>query len=170
MNKNNKESNEAKERRYFGSIPLSEFYKEKVGDIMVREIPIVEKGASIGTVAKILRTRHHMWVVESQDSMKLVGLITERDFLEILSPLPPRSWVVGMIKPKSWHHSEFEHAEDIMRIDLVCCEQESSLGDVIPKMSKHRRLPVSENGKLIGEITLGAMVGSYLSKVREQEE
>jgi CBS domain-containing protein len=151
--------------------PLLEFYKLSVKKVMERELPIIEKNAPIETVAKILRNRHHIWVVDKIGSKKLVGVITEKDFLEVMSPLPARSWVVGVIEPKSWHHREFETAEDLMVKHLITCNQETTIEKALTLVSHHRvrRLPVIEANELVGEVTLSALISAYIAKVEISE-
>jgi CBS domain-containing protein len=150
---------------------LSEFYKLPVKKVMEWEVPVIEKSAPLGIVAKILRSRHHVWVVAEPESKKLVGIITEKEFLEVMSPLPARSWVVGVIKPKSWHHAKFERAEDLMVKHLVTCNQNQSIEEVLTLMSHHklRRLAVIEEDELIGEVTLSALISAYTAKSEASE-
>jgi CBS domain-containing protein len=164
------EGDEEIEKRREGS--KAEFHKLLVKEVMKWEFPMIERSASIETVAKILRSRQHVWIVDKPGSKRVIGTITERDFLEVMSPLPGRSWVVGKIKPKSWHHAEFETAEDLMVKHLVTCSQDATIEEALSLMSRHRvsRLPIIGNDELIGEVNLSALINAYIAKVEESSE
>jgi CBS domain-containing protein len=78
----------------FGNVPVSE--------VMNTDPPVVEKTASLCKVARLLRRHSHVWVVEEKEQgvRTLLGIVTEKDFLESLNPLrtgctPPH------VRPKS---------------------------------------------------------------------
>jgi len=142
------------------------FYDISVEEIMNRNPPLIEKSASICTVAKkVGMKRRHVWVVEGKDSRKLVGVITEKDLLEIISPLPERSYTVGVIKPKSLRHAEFEKAEEIMAKSVIKCHPKAAMSEVLRLMTRHRvrRLAVTENDEIIGELSLTSVIHIYFS-------
>ena len=124
-----------------------EFYDFIVEKFMDADFPVVEKDAPIGKVIEILKVKTHTWVVDEPNSRKLVGVITEKDFLNIISPLPPKSWTIGFIHAKSLHHSEMEHARDLMNAHIISCKPEDTLERVLYLMQLHkiRRLPVMKN-------------------------
>ena len=76
------------------------------------------------------------------DKDKLVGMITDRDI------------VVRGVAEK---HPGSTKVEDIMSNDLVTVTPDSSSKEAATLMAKHqiRRLPVVEEGKLIGIVSLG---------------
>jgi CBS domain-containing protein len=166
-----KEGRRQKEKLEKTKKSLSEFYKLPVKKVMEWEVPVIEKSAPIGDLAKILRSKHHVWVVDEPGSKKLVGIITEKEFLEVMSPLPARSWVVGVIKPRSFYHAKFENAGDLMVKHLVICNPNQSIEEVLTLMSHHklRRLAVIEGDKLIGEVTLSALISAYITKAGTSE-
>ncbi|MDK2783027.1 MAG: hypothetical protein PWQ32_616, partial [Thermococcaceae archaeon] len=67
---------------------LQTFYSMKLKDIMpsIPSMPIVTADSPIVDVLKLLRTRHHVWVVNNRDEMKLEGVIRYLDVLSILLP------------------------------------------------------------------------------------
>jgi len=142
------------------------FYNTPIEKVMNRNPPLVEKNASIHAVAKkITMKKRHVWVVERKDSRKIVGLITEKDLLEIVSPLPSRSYTVGIIRPKSLHHTEFEKAEDIMAKPVIKCHPKTTMEEALRLMANHRvrRLAVTENDEIIGELSLTNVIHIYFS-------
>lgn len=133
---------------------------------MNREPPLVEKKLPIKATAKILSKKHHAWVVEKKGSKKLVGVITEKDFLEILSPIPNMIYTVGVIEPKSLLHGKFERAEDIMVKNVVKCHPKMTVEEALRLMERHklRRLAVTENNNIVGELTISDLINSYTSR------
>jgi len=142
------------------------FYDILIEEIMNCNPPLIEKDASIYAVArKVGMKRRHVWVVEGKDSKKLVGVITEKDLLDIVSPLPLRSYTIGVIRPKSLQHTEFEKAEDIMAKPVIKCHPKMTIEEALHLMVNHRirRLAVTENDEIIGELSLTNVLHTYFS-------
>jgi CBS domain-containing protein len=141
------------------------FYNIPIENVMNRDPPLVEQSASICEVAKIVVKESHAWVVERKDSRKIVGFITEKDLLDIVSPLPSRSYAVGVIRPRSLRHTEFEKAEDIMAKPVIKCRPKATMEEALRLMANHRvrRLAVTENDEIIGELSLNIVISIYFS-------
>jgi CBS domain-containing protein len=141
------------------------FYDISVEEIMNRNPPLIEQSASICEVAKIVVKESHAWVIERKDSRKIVGFITEKDLLDIVSPLPSRSYTVGVIRPKSLRHTEFEKAEEIMAKPVIKCHPKATIEEALHLMANHRvrRLAVTENDEIIGELSLNIVISIYFS-------
>ena len=146
---------------------LRDFYEQKEKEVMKKverkEVPILVKSASIPDVLKILHNKEHTWIVDNIEDKTLVGVITEKDFFDIISPLPRKTWVTGVIRLKTIHHTEFESAEDLMRRNPISCSPEDIIEKVLDLMRDHRikRLAVVESKKLIGEVTLSSIIRWY---------
>ena len=80
--------------------------------------------------------------------MKIVGVITEHDALHLFEKF-----------------NENMTAGDIATKDLIYCTKEEKIRNVLDKIKKHnvRRLPVIENGRIIGEITLRHIIERFYS-------
>ena len=76
------------------------------------------------------------------DEERLVGMITDRDIV---------------IRGVAEKHPGSTKVEDIMSRTLVTVTPETSSSDAAKLMAEHqiRRLPVEENGKLVGIVSLG---------------
>ncbi|MCK4476161.1 MAG: CBS domain-containing protein [Methanophagales archaeon] len=141
---------------------LQKFYETAAEDIMdkrVRDIPIIDKDADLIDVLSILNVSDHVWVVESKGSKKLVGIITEYDVLHILSPRK-RIPSVGAPDKRSLPYSSFEEASHLMSRDPIKCESNEKVENILDEMitRRIRRMPVVENGDIIGEITLHHLI------------
>ena len=145
---------------------VPEFYELKVNQLMdkrVWDLPIIEKIEDINHVLSILGARNHIWVVNNKENKELVGIITEHDVLSILAPKEFPSYIFGMPDIRSIQHGTAKTAEDIMRRKVITCGPDDKIVDVLEKMTtyKLRRLPVLEDKKIIGEITLHQLIRKY---------
>ena len=145
---------------------IPNFYELKVQQIMdkrVWDLPIIEEKEDIHHVLNILGARNHIWVVKDKKNKELVGVVTEHDVLSILAPKKFPSYVLGMPDVKSIQHGTAKTAADIMCTRLITCIKDDKLVDVLHKMMKHRlrRLPVIEDKKIIGELTLHQLIRKY---------
>jgi len=130
---------------------MKEFYESKVRDVMhshLWDLPLVEENTDIKTVLIILTSRGYVWVVDRKDKMNLTGVITEHDILPLF-----KKFEEGM------------KAKDLARKELIICNKENRIEEIIDKIIKNkvRRLPVVENGKIIGEITLRHLIEKFYS-------
>ena len=145
--------------------PEADFYDIPVEKVMNCNPPLIEEDASIREVAQKVCTATHVWVVEGKESRKIIGMITEKDLLDVVSPLPLKSYTVGVIMPKSLYHTEFKKAGDIMTELVSECHPKKTIEEALRLMAKHRvrRLAVTENGEIVGELTLNILIAVYFS-------
>ncbi len=145
---------------------ISDFYELKVNQLMdkrVWDLPLIAAKDDIHHVLAILGARNHIWVVKDKENKELVGVITEHDVLSILAPKHFPSYVFGMPDISSIQHGTAKIAEDVMRDRIIDCAPEEKIIDALTKMMKHRlrRLPVVEDKKIIGELTLHQLIRKY---------
>jgi len=144
---------------------ISEFYELKVQQIMDKKIwdlPLIEKDAPISYVLSILDGKSHVWVVNDTKGKELIGVITRHDVLNILAP--PRTYYNVFSLPKTYHHGTVGKAEDVMTKDPITCGADEKIVSVLQKMIRHRvrRLAaVTEDGKILGEVTLRHLICKY---------
>jgi CBS domain-containing protein len=148
-----------------GEKTILDFYALTANEIMDRklwELPLVEQDASIDRVLDILTESDHVWVVESKESKKVVGIITEHDILHIFSP-DKKVTFFGSPTKKTLHYESFENAEHLMSRNPVVCDPNETVEDVLKKMVFHRirRIPVVEHDELKGEITLHHLIKEF---------
>jgi predicted transcriptional regulator len=145
---------------------VSDFYELKVKQLMDKrawDLPIIEKGEDIHHILNILGARNHIWVVKDKENKELVGVITEHDALSILAPKELPSYVFGMPDIRSIQHGTAKTAEDIMHRKVISCGPNDKIVDALETMTTHRlrRLPVLDNKKIIGELTLHQLIRKY---------
>jgi CBS domain-containing protein len=114
---------------------------EKIRDIMTEEVECCTLLDNVYEVALKMK-QLNVGAIPIIDQEKLVGMITDRDI------------VVRGVAEK---HPGSTKVEDIMSNDLITVTPDSSSKDAAKLMAKHqiRRLPVVEEGKLIGIVSLG---------------
>ena len=141
-----------------------DFYKLLVKEVMERNPPLVARDTPLHEVANVVNKRHHAWVVESKQDRKLRGIITQKDLLDIISPIPSKSYTTGTIKLKCLHHTDLDRAEDFMSKPVTKCRPETTMEEALRLLVERRirRLAVAENDEIIGELNLGIVISNYL--------
>ncbi|MEM0493236.1 MAG: CBS domain-containing protein [Candidatus Thermoplasmatota archaeon] len=145
---------------------VTDFYNLKVKQLMddkLWNIPIVEKKDDIYIVLNILSSRSHIWVVNDKNSNELVGVITEHDVLSTLAPKNLSPYVFGLPDIRSLQYGTVKTAEDIMVRKVITCKPDELIVDVLKRMTRYRlrRLPVIDNKRIVGEITLRRLIKKY---------
>lgn len=114
---------------------------EKIRDIMTDEVEcctLLDNVYEVAVKMKVL----NVGAIPIVDNEKLVGMITDRDI------------VIRGIAEK---HPPSSKVEDIMSHDLVTISPDATSEEAVQLMAEHqiRRLPVVENDKLVGIVSLG---------------
>ena len=113
-----------------------------VGDLMTRNFVYVSPETNLKECAKTLvKKRVGSLIVKDKDA--LVGIITDKDII----------WV---IVKKSVKDLDKVLAKDIAKRKVITIKPSADVLEALQKMKKEkvRRLPVLENGKVIGMLTL----------------
>ncbi|MBE1293065.1 MAG: CBS domain-containing protein [Shimia sp.] len=118
----------------------------------------VKPGTLVEEAAKILAENGIGTVVVSPDGEALAGILSERD---IVRELAKRG--VGCMSDK---------VDDYMTTELVTCGRNDDAVSVLEKMTKgrFRHMPVVEEDKLVGLISLGDAVKARLSEVAMEKD
>ena len=142
---------------------VMDFYELKVHQLMdkrIWDLTLIEKNEDIHHVLSILGGRNHIWVINNKTEKELVGVITEHDVLSILTPKKFPSYVFGLPNISSFKHGTAKSAKDIMEHNVIGCKPDDKIIDALMKMVKYklRRLPVLNDKKIIGELTLHHLI------------
>ncbi len=143
---------------------LQHFYKVPIKSIMERKIwdlPMVSKDTPIEEIFSIMTARRHVWVMEKKGSKKLVGVITEKDLLNVMAPKRIQPYVIGGVDLTSLLLGNVKTAEDIMCKKLIVSHPEDMVEEALEKMRSFRirRLPVvDKDNNLFGEITIKTLI------------
>ena len=113
----------------------------------------VRPETSIDTVIRRMKLDHIGAVVVSPDGETIAGILSERD---ILYGLVEHGVALLALK-----------ATDIMTREVLTCSREDSVQNIMRRMthSRVRHLPVVENGRLCGMISIGDAVKHRLGEV-----
>ncbi|AAL81728.1 CBS domain-containing protein [Pyrococcus furiosus DSM 3638] len=149
---------------------LNAFHSMKVNQLTppCSQMPIVEEDSPIIDVLKLLRTRHHVWVVNNRKDMKLVGIIRYLDIIDIF--LPPKGARLGAVSSvfKSIL-SGAEKAGDIMERNFLTINEDATVLEALEKMKRYKiqiLALIDEEGKLKGEISLRILINEFLRLIR----
>lgn len=128
--------------------------KSKSDDAVVTIAP----GATVIEAAQLLSARRIGAVVVSPDGKQVLGILSERD---IVRELGKRG--TGCLTEK---------VEALMTKKIVSCHRDESADAVLQKMTegRFRHLPVVENGKMVGLISIGDVVKARLSELAMEKD
>jgi CBS domain-containing protein len=110
---------------------------KSVRDTMTENPRSIKASASVVEAARVMR-EEHIGSVPISDDEQLVGMITDRDITTrvVAEAADPTKTSVG----------------DVNSRDLITVEPDTDLDEALQLMARHqvRRLPVLENGRLVG--------------------
>ncbi len=134
-----------------------------VSEVMNTELPVIEKGAGVCQVARMLRHASHVWVVEERGSRVVLGIVTVHQFMDLLSPLPAGEYATGVIKPRSLYLGQLRTAEEVMSRPVVSCGPATKVEEALELLRERdiRRLAVVEGGEIVGELSPKGVIAAY---------
>lgn len=124
-----------------------------------RDVLTVRKETSIADVVRLLGERRIGAVVVSDDFHRVIGIVSERDIVRVLARSGPAG-LEGAV-------------EAIMTQKVVTCADQDTLHEVMERMThgRFRHLPVVEDGRLAGIVSIGDVVKARIEQVeREADE
>ncbi len=133
---------------------VHQILKSKADDGVVT----VPRGTPVSEAAKILAERRIGTVVISNDGATAEGILSERDIVRELG----QNGAACLDKA----------VEDYMTSELVTASRNDSADEVLTKMTegRFRHMPVLEDGKMVGLITLGDVVKARLSELAMEKD
>jgi len=122
------------------------------------DVVTVKPGTKVQDAAKILAEKRIGTVVVSGDGTEAAGILSERDIVREIGLRGS-----GCMTDK---------VDDLMTTELVTCRVNEDAVDILAKMTegRFRHMPVVEDGKLIGLITLGDVVKARLSELAMEKD
>ncbi len=108
---------------------------------------------TLGQAVEVLSDKKIGALVVADGQGKLLGILSERDIVRKLAQMP------GKTLPHK--------VEQVMTSSVETCTREESLISVLQRMTKgrFRHMPVVENDKLIGIVTIGDVVNNRLNEL-----
>ncbi|EAQ44660.1 MAG: histidine kinase [Roseobacter sp. MedPE-SWde] len=128
--------------------------KSKAGAAVVTVAP----DASVADAAALLSDKGIGTVVVSSDGQTADGILSERDIVRELGT----SGSGCLQKPVSAY----------MTTKLVTCSSQSNVEDVLKQMTegRFRHMPVVEDGKMVGLVSLGDVVKAQLAEIAMEKD
>ncbi|MDO6590598.1 histidine kinase [Loktanella sp. D2R18] len=126
--------------------------KENTGVVSVRP------GDPVSAAVALLSEKRIGTVVVSSDGAALDGILSERDVVRELG--------------KRGASCLSDKVSDLMTAKLITCTPEEQTDAVLEKMTagRFRHMPVLEDGKMIGLISIGDMVKARLSELAMEKD
>ncbi|MGE5294091.1 MAG: CBS domain-containing protein, partial [Solirubrobacterales bacterium] len=137
--------------RLFSRMSAQHSQRPLVQDAMTVGLLTTTPGSSILEAAEILVAHRITGLPVVDDSMRLLGILSEKDVLRLLDSAPSRAWQV----------------RDVMTPDVVSFNLDDDLFDVCECLANNdfRRVPVLDRGRLVGIISRADLI-LYILKHR----
>ncbi|MFA5103180.1 MAG: CBS domain-containing protein [Candidatus Thermoplasmatota archaeon] len=155
---------------------ISTLYHRKVKDLLetttVKD-SYVEKSEKIENVFVAFETKNHLWVVDDIVSLRVIGVITESDTIQLLAPAYTPLQSFDKPSLQSFQYGLPLTAQEVMSSQPIMAHTEDPIVDVLMKMKQHQitQLPVvDETDRLIGEITLRRLLIEYIKQQTELQQ
>ncbi|GGO51971.1 CBS domain-containing protein [Roseovarius pacificus] len=118
----------------------------------------VKPGTSVSDAARILAERRIGGVIVSREGDTAEGILSERDIVRALALKGP-----GCL---------METVDTMMTRNPVCCTRQDSSDQVLTRMTegRFRHMPVVEDGKLVGIVTIGDVVKARLQELAMEKD
>lgn len=118
----------------------------------------VMPGASVADAARLLAERRIGAVVVSRDGETPDGILSERDIVRDLG--------------RRGESCLAEKVETLMTRNLVSCTPTDSADSVLERMTagRFRHMPVMEEGRMVGIISIGDVVAARISELAMEKE
>lgn len=128
-----------------------------VKDLMSTGISCVKEDASLRQIAKQMKQEDVGLIPVCNDKGEVLGVVTDRDLVlrAMAREIGDRSGQKK--KPENSDSKESElKACDVMSTDIVCATPDMNTHHAALLLSKYqvRRLPVTQNGKLVGMLSM----------------
>ncbi|EAQ01475.1 CBS domain protein [Pseudooceanicola batsensis HTCC2597] len=133
---------------------VQQILKSKGADGVVTVTP----DTPVSQVAQVLSENRIGGVVVSTSGDTAEGILSERDIVRALSRRGPTCLE--------------DRAEEMMTRDPVCCQRRDTADEVLRRMTdgRFRHMPVVEDGKLIGIVTIGDVVKARLNELSMERD
>lgn len=121
-----------------------------------REVVTIEPGASLAEAAKLLAEKRIGAVLILGADRRLVGVISERDIVQALAA----RGAAALGEPVS----------QTMTRRVETCNENETIGSIMERMTrgKFRHVPVVEQGRLVGIISIGDVVKHRLQDMERE--
>ena len=150
----------------------------KVKDIMTSPVVSVEPGMTVTQAVRIMLQRHISGLPVIEKDGRLVGMVTEGDFLRRSETGTQRRrprWLEFLVGPgrlaEDYARSHGRKVGEIMTAEPITVTEETPLEEVVRLMERRRvkRLPVVRDTRVVGIISRANLLHALAGIVREVE-
>jgi len=130
---------------------VKQIFKQKDSRIVT-----VEPNDTVATAAEVLKRENIGAVMVQRPGGDLSGILSERDIVRAMPQHGPDLFSMSV--------------EQLMTRDVVTCSSEDRVHDLMVKMTagRFRHLPVIDDGKLIGIVSIGDVVKNRLEELEAE--
>jgi CBS domain-containing protein len=147
-----------------GHVPAEQTVKEREAMMTVstilgekgREVVTIEPGASLAAATKLLAEKRIGAVLILGADRRLVGIMSERDIVQALAA----RGTAALDEPVS----------QTMTRKVETCNESDTIGSIMERMTKgkFRHVPVVEQGRLVGIVSIGDVVKHRLQEMERE--
>ncbi len=121
-------------------------------------VETVPPNTTVAQAAETLSTRRFGALIVSEDGETALGILSERDIVRELGKRGPAC--MG------------ETVAQLMTKKLITCTQDETADQVLTKMTdgRFRHMPVLDDGKMVGLISIGDVVKARLSELSMEKD
>ncbi len=143
-----------------------------VNDILSQKgnhVLTIEPAATLAEAVELLARRRIGALVVTGADRRIVGIISERDIVRVLDEKGRD--IVRVLDEKGPEVLGAPVAETMTR-KVVTCTQTESIAEIMERMTggKFRHVPVVEQGRLVGIISIGDVVKARLSELEHEHD
>jgi CBS domain-containing protein len=144
-------------------------------DVMTRNIISIAPDATVEAAVKLMLARGISGLCVVDKTGQVAGIVTEGDLLrrDELGTQRHRPWWLRLFATPARMATEFtrahgRHVRDVMTEAVVSIPHDAPLEDVVATMEKNRikRVPVTQNGSVIGVISRSDLLRALVSRAR----
>lgn len=129
-----------------------------IGNKQLQTIITVRPEDTIAAAAAVLARNRIGAVIVSRDDAIVDGILSERDIVRCLASVGG----AALEKPVS----------DLMTPEVIACQPDDTALNVLEKMTdgRFRHMPVVENGRMIGVISIGDAVKARMDEIEHEND
>ena len=145
-------------------------------DVMTRDVISVAPDATVLLAARLMLQQHISGLPVIDGSGKLVGVLSEGDFLRRQETQTQRRrsrWLEFLMGPGrtagEYIHSHGSKVSEVMTEDVRTVGEDTPLEDIVELMERHRikRVPVLRGKQVVGIVTRSNLMHAMVSLVRK---
>lgn len=122
----------------------------------IAEVITVQPTDTITSVAELLSSKRIGAVIVSRDGKVVDGILSERDIVRALG-------IDGIACMQ-------KQAKDLMTASVIGCKPDETSHSVLERMTdgRFRHMPVIEDGRMVGVISIGDVVKARISEIQTE--